>query len=377
MFKNAASLQLNLDALPQGAEQVMLAIDEGTPDISWIYDIDFSRARPRRRRRGREGLAARPAPRARGHPRRHGSSRTSRRRSSSCVPCPSPTDHTKTLRRQLRADDARPPHPRLPRPGEDRVSADALRLVHLYPEELGVSGDRGNVDDAGRARARRAGLDTEVVEYRVGRRRARPWPTSSCSARPALGAPCRQHRRPAPRCRPSSGFADVRRAGRRRRRRHGAARRSGVVTGEGETSTASGSSTRTARRGAPRRTNYFQVDDRLRRRRADALRLREPRRAPRARRRASSRSARVVHGGGNGPTAREGVVRGASFGTQLQGPRAAAQPGADATACCAPALHAPQHLVPPGSAHAKLDEYAAQSRAASSARTSSAPFKAM
>ncbi|ROS54459.1 MurT ligase domain-containing protein [Frigoribacterium sp. PhB24] len=42
MFKNAASLQLNLDALPQGVEQVMLAIDEGTPDISWIYDIDFS-----------------------------------------------------------------------------------------------------------------------------------------------------------------------------------------------------------------------------------------------------------------------------------------------------------------------------------------------
>ena len=42
MFKNSASLQLNLDALPQDAEQVLLAIDEGTPDISWIYDIDFS-----------------------------------------------------------------------------------------------------------------------------------------------------------------------------------------------------------------------------------------------------------------------------------------------------------------------------------------------
>ncbi len=41
MFKNAASLQLNLDALPEPPEQVLLAIDEGTPDISWIYDIDF------------------------------------------------------------------------------------------------------------------------------------------------------------------------------------------------------------------------------------------------------------------------------------------------------------------------------------------------
>ncbi len=41
MFKNAASLQLNLDAIPDPPEQVLLAIDEGTPDISWIYDIDF------------------------------------------------------------------------------------------------------------------------------------------------------------------------------------------------------------------------------------------------------------------------------------------------------------------------------------------------
>ena len=42
MFKNAASLQLNLDALPEPPQQVLLAVDEGTPDISWIYDIDFA-----------------------------------------------------------------------------------------------------------------------------------------------------------------------------------------------------------------------------------------------------------------------------------------------------------------------------------------------
>ncbi|MBF4634208.1 DUF1727 domain-containing protein [Agreia pratensis] len=42
MFKNAASLQLNLDALPAAPEQVMVAIDEGTPDVSWLYDIDFA-----------------------------------------------------------------------------------------------------------------------------------------------------------------------------------------------------------------------------------------------------------------------------------------------------------------------------------------------
>jgi UDP-N-acetylmuramyl tripeptide synthase len=42
MFKNGASLQLNLDAFDTPPEQVLIAIDEGTPDISWIYDVDFS-----------------------------------------------------------------------------------------------------------------------------------------------------------------------------------------------------------------------------------------------------------------------------------------------------------------------------------------------
>jgi len=41
MFKNAPSLQLNLDALEAAPERVLMAIDEGTPDISWIYDVDF------------------------------------------------------------------------------------------------------------------------------------------------------------------------------------------------------------------------------------------------------------------------------------------------------------------------------------------------
>ncbi len=42
MMKNPASLQLNLDSLEAPPEQVFLAVDEGTPDPSWIYDIDFS-----------------------------------------------------------------------------------------------------------------------------------------------------------------------------------------------------------------------------------------------------------------------------------------------------------------------------------------------
>jgi len=41
MMKNPPSLQLNLDALAGSPAQVLMAVDEGTPDPSWIYDIDF------------------------------------------------------------------------------------------------------------------------------------------------------------------------------------------------------------------------------------------------------------------------------------------------------------------------------------------------
>ena len=43
MMKNPASLQLNLDSLGATPEQVFLAVDDGTPDPSWLYDIDLSR----------------------------------------------------------------------------------------------------------------------------------------------------------------------------------------------------------------------------------------------------------------------------------------------------------------------------------------------
>lgn len=42
MMKNPPSLQLNLDALGRVPQCVMLAVDEGTPDPSWIYDTDLS-----------------------------------------------------------------------------------------------------------------------------------------------------------------------------------------------------------------------------------------------------------------------------------------------------------------------------------------------
>jgi UDP-N-acetylmuramyl pentapeptide synthase len=43
MMKNPASLQMNLDSLDAIPEQVFLAVDGGTPDPSWLYDIDLSK----------------------------------------------------------------------------------------------------------------------------------------------------------------------------------------------------------------------------------------------------------------------------------------------------------------------------------------------
>lgn len=46
-------------------------------------------------------------------------------------------------------------------------TAEQITIVQLYPEELGVAGDRGNVM-AIRERLVRAGFDVSVVEHRVG-----------------------------------------------------------------------------------------------------------------------------------------------------------------------------------------------------------------
>jgi len=42
-MKNPPSLQVNLDYLEPNPEQVLVAVDEGTPDPSWIYGSDLSR----------------------------------------------------------------------------------------------------------------------------------------------------------------------------------------------------------------------------------------------------------------------------------------------------------------------------------------------
>ena len=55
MMKNPPSLQVNLDYLAEPPEQVFVAVDEGTPDPSWVYGIDLSKIEPRRRALGHQG----------------------------------------------------------------------------------------------------------------------------------------------------------------------------------------------------------------------------------------------------------------------------------------------------------------------------------
>ncbi|CAN5386074.1 Mur ligase family protein [soil metagenome] len=43
MMKNPPSLQVNLDALEAAPEQLFVAVDEGTPDPSWVYGSDLSK----------------------------------------------------------------------------------------------------------------------------------------------------------------------------------------------------------------------------------------------------------------------------------------------------------------------------------------------
>lgn len=43
MMKNLPSLQANLDALTEAPKTVWISVDEGTPDPSWIYDIDLGK----------------------------------------------------------------------------------------------------------------------------------------------------------------------------------------------------------------------------------------------------------------------------------------------------------------------------------------------
>ena len=259
------------------------------------------------------------------------------------------------------------------------MSADTLRLVHLYPEQLGVSGDRGNVT-ALVARARRAGLETEVVEYRVGDEVPTVADVVLLGHGPLSGV--RSVSADALRLVPAlEGFAasGVRSVSSDAQRLLPALEgfaasgvpvigvgggmellTKGVVTDEGETVPGIGFFDATVRRGAPRRTNYFQVTTPYG---GDELTLFgfEDHAAHLELGAGVEAFGRVVHGAGNGTGGAEGVVRGASFGTQLKGPLLPLNPALSDRVLRA-ALTRRSISYHAGEAHAKLDEYAEQSQ---------------
>ena len=161
MMKNPPSMQVNLDALAATPERVLIAVDEGTPDPSWIYGTDFSKLTrvdvitgtkcwQFATRLAYEGIAIdavipdlKPA-------------------LERFIELPSPVG-PEDPHRQLRADDADPQAARLPRDGGGAV----ITIVHLYPRELGINGDVGNVT-ALRRRAEWRGMPVEVVDVGPG-----------------------------------------------------------------------------------------------------------------------------------------------------------------------------------------------------------------
>lgn len=237
------------------------------------------------------------------------------------------------------------------------MSADTLRLVHLYPEQLGVSGDRGNVTTLA-ARARRAGLETEVVEYRVGDDVPTVADVVLLGHGPLSGVRSvsadAQRLLPALEGFAASGVPVIGVGGGME------LLTKGVVTDEGETVPGIGFFDALVRRGAPRRTNYFQVTTIYG---GDELTLLgfEDHAAHLELGAGVEAFGRVVHGGGNGADGTEGVVRGASFGTQLKGPLLPLNPALSDRVLRA-ALTRRSISYHRGEAHAKLDEYAAQSQ---------------
>ena len=236
------------------------------------------------------------------------------------------------------------------------MTDDVLRIVHLYPEELGVSGDRGNVTTLV-VRARRAGIESSVVEYRAGD----DVPTVADVVVVGHG--------------PLSGVRSVAADARRLAPALESFAASGVpvvavggglellsrrvVTVEGEPVEGVGFFDAAVRRGAPRRTNYLQITTTYQ---CDELTLLgfEDHAAHLELGAGVEALGTVVHGGGNGD-GREGVVRGVSFGTQLKGPVLPLNPVL-ADRVLRAALSRRMISYARGEGHVKLDEYAAASQ---------------
>jgi CobQ-like glutamine amidotransferase family enzyme len=236
------------------------------------------------------------------------------------------------------------------------VSDDILRIVHLYPEELGVSGDRGNVTTLA-VRARRAGIESHVLEYRTGDEVPTVADVVVVGHGPLSGvrAVAEDARRLAPSLESfaAAGVPVVAVGG-------GLELLSrGVEDADGASVVGVGFFDALVRRGAPRRTNYLQVTTDYQ---GDDITLYgfEDHASHLELGPGVESLGAVVYGGGNGD-GREGVRRGVSFGTQLKGPVLPLNP-ALTDRVLRVALSRRMISYSAGERHAKLDEYAAASQ---------------
>ena len=236
------------------------------------------------------------------------------------------------------------------------MSDDVLRIVHLYPEELGVSGDRGNVTTLA-VRAGRAGIASSVLEYRMGDEVPTVADVVVVGHGPLSGvrAVATDARRlgPALESFAASGVPVVAVGG-------GLELLSrGVEDADGDSVEGIGFFDAVVRRGAPRRTNYLQVTTDYQ---GDEITLFgfEDHAAHLELGSESEPFGAVVHGGGNGD-GREGVRRGVSFGTQLKGPVLPLNP-ALTDRVLRVALSRRMISYSAGEGHARLDHYAAASQ---------------
>jgi CobQ-like glutamine amidotransferase family enzyme len=231
-----------------------------------------------------------------------------------------------------------------------------LTIVQLYPEQLGVSGDGGNVVTLAE-RARRAGLDVTVAAHRPGDE----VPTAAdvvvigsgpLSTLKALHTDILRLASPVAEW-ADSGVPVVAIGGGMEILSHG-------ITGDGGDLEGLGFFDGTAHRGAPRRANYFQVETEY----AGAGALTVLGFEDHATRFELGASAspfgRVTHGGGNGDGT-EGILRGESFGTQLKGPVLPLNPEL-ADRILRAAVSRTGGVYATNDSHAKLDEFARRSR---------------
>ncbi len=243
------------------------------------------------------------------------------------------------------------------------MTADRLTILHVYPRQMGVSGDRGNVVALVR-RAAAADIATEVVEYAPGA--ALPTtadvvvigngPLSAMRSLgadvPRIGAALRDFAAAGVPVVAVGGGFDL--------------ATNEVVPNEGGAVTGLGVFDARAVRGAERRVNYFVLETRYPLLDGASTRLAgfEDHAARIELADGVTPFADVVSGGGNqAGTPVEGAVSGASFGTHTQGPLLPLNPQLTDGVLAAATRRLGRDYAPDAERTATIDRYAREARA--------------